>query len=399
MRALQLVVVCLALSVETAVAQTREEALREEREEKAKEVTPNRPTGLQRALSTIEQNALLLTTRDGFHPKIGSLTTGSGFAYGLGYRSRNIFARYGSLEAFGAASIRRYWAVETRARFPELAAGRLELDGFGSLREYPEERFYGFGPDSKKEDESNFSLRTATVGGRAAVKPLPLTSVGGGVDYLETRVGPGQNDDIPTVLERFGGVSAPNLEARTDFVRTSLFAAFDYREPLNARKGGYYRIERSHYSDRTTGSFSFNRTDIELRQFFGFFAGRRVIAMRGLYSTTDGADGGSVPFFYMPWLGGKDTLRGYRDYRFRGPHSLLLQAEYRWEIWSGLDGAFFYDTGKVAMERRDINLKHLESAYGFGFRFNTDNAVIMRFDAAFGSRDGKRLHMTVGGFF
>ena len=39
----------------------------------------------------------------------------------------------------------------------------------------------------------------------------------------------------------------------------------------------------------------------------------------------------------MPTLGGNDTLRGFREYRFRGPHAILGQAEYRWEIWSGLD--------------------------------------------------------------
>jgi hemolysin activation/secretion protein len=101
----------------------------------------------------------------------------------------------------------------------------------------------------------------------------------------------------------------------------------------------------------------------------------------------------------MPSLGGKDTLRGFRNYRFRGPHSLLLQAEYRWEIWSALEGALFYDAGKVVFARRDLTLKGLEHAYGFGFRFNTDSAVIVRFDAAFGSRDGKRLHMALGGVF
>ena len=58
-----------------------------------------------------------------------------------------------------------------------------------------------------------------------------------------------------------------------------------------------------------------------------------------------------MPFYLMPTLGGNDTLRGFREYRFRGPHAILAQAEYRWEIWSGLDGALFYDAGKVADRR------------------------------------------------
>jgi hemolysin activation/secretion protein len=101
----------------------------------------------------------------------------------------------------------------------------------------------------------------------------------------------------------------------------------------------------------------------------------------------------------MPTLGGNDTLRGFRMYRFRGPHALLLQAEYRWEIWSGLDGAFFYDAGKTPLERSELNFKGLERDYGFGFRFNTDNGIVFRADAGFGSRDGPHLYLVWGGVF
>jgi hemolysin activation/secretion protein len=106
-----------------------------------------------------------------------------------------------------------------------------------------------------------------------------------------------------------------------------------------------------------------------------------------------------MPFYLMPTLGGNDSLRGFRDYRFRGPHALLFQAEYRFEIWSGLDAALFYDAGKVGMRRADLNLKDLESDYGVGFRFNTDNGIVLRVDAAFGSRDGQHLWIVFGGKF
>jgi hemolysin activation/secretion protein len=106
-----------------------------------------------------------------------------------------------------------------------------------------------------------------------------------------------------------------------------------------------------------------------------------------------------VPFYMMPTLGGNDSLRGYRDYRFRGPHALLMQGEYRFEVWSGLDAALFYDAGKVAMRRSELDFNNLESDYGFGFRFNTDRGVVLRVDAAFGSRDGKHLWVVFGGRF
>ena len=40
-----------------------------------------------------------------------------------------------------------------------------------------------------------------------------------------------------------------------------------------------------------------------------------------------------------------------------------------------------------------------ERDYGIGFRFNTDNGIVMRVDAAFGSADGKHLHIVFGGIF
>jgi hypothetical protein len=377
--------------------QTRADALRQEREAKAAAAEPNRPDALQRGLAFIEERGLFLVARDGFHPKIGSLATGSGFAFGAGYRTRRPFARYGTLEAFGATSVRRYWALETRAIFPDLARGRIAAEAVASLREYPRENFFGIGPDARRADESSFLLRTARAGARAGFKPVPLTTIGGSIDYLTPRVGRGRRA-VP-IQERFSADDVPGLAGRADFVRTSVFAEFDYREPRNPRHGGFYRLERSHYDDRTTGAFTFNRTDVDLRQYLGFLAGRRVVALRGVMSTTDAADGSEVPFYLMPWLGGKDTLRGFRNYRYRGPHSLLLQAEYRWEIWSGLEGALFYDTGKVARARRDLSLEGMAHAYGFGFRFNTNDAVVMRVDAAFGSRDGKRLHVALGGAF
>jgi len=402
MRAFSAYAIGFVLAAHTAAAQTpqtREEALRQEREAKAAALEPNELNPLQRGMALVEERGLFMIARDGFHPKIGRLTTGSGMALGVGWRNRDIFKRYGTFEAFTAASFRKYWAMEVRATFPDLARGRIVADAVATLREYPEESFYGIGPDSRQRDETNFMLRTARAGGRAGVKLGRLTTIGGGLERLSPRVGRGRDEQSPPMETSPNVAAVPGFMGRADYVRSSAFLEFDYREPKNARQGGFYRIERSRYGDRSSSRLTFNRTDIDLRQYLGFFAGRRVIALRGVLSTTDAPQGNDVPFYLMPFLGGKDTLRGFRNYRFRGPHALLLQGEYRWEVWSGLEGALFYDTGKVTLERRDLSLKGLQHAYGFGFRFNTDNAVVLRFDAAFGSRDGKRLHMTLGGVF
>lgn len=404
MRASSIVAVCLlALAPLPATAQTpatRAEALKQAREEKQKQLKPNRVDGLQKLLDKIEDPPAIFNNRDGFYPKIGSLTTGSGFALGPGYRNRAIFNRHGALDIFGAGSFKKYWATEARLTFPELAGRHLLLEALGSVREYPKESFFGIGPDSDRDDFSSFRLRQTRVAGRAGVRVTPWFMVGAGAGLLTPRTSNGDRPGVPAIGEVFSTSEVPGLGLRTDFETTSGFLEVDYRQPLNARKGGWYRVDVSRYKDRNGDAYSFRQTDIDLRQFFGFFAERRVIALRGWFSTSDAIDGSQgQPFFLMPTLGGNDTLRGFRNYRFRGPHALLLQGEYRFEIWSGLDGALFYDTGQVANDRSDFKLRKFERDYGIGFRFNTDNGIIMRVDAAFGSSDGKHLHIVFGGIF
>jgi hypothetical protein len=401
----RLVLLTLALSCVTpsvAFAQepaTRAEIDRKAREEKAAQTTPYESNRLERALNLVERRSLFLTNREGFYPKLGSLTVGSGFAYGAGFRHRRLFEHKGALDLWGAASIRRYTAAEARLTFPRLANNRLHLETWASRRDYPEEDFYGLGPDSNRANRSDYAIRTNRFGGRVGVRPLGVALVGGGVEYLQPRLGSGKDPRFPNVTDVFAPAQLPGIESRADFLRSDAFVEVDYRVPLNARRGGWYRVDLSRYDDRTTGHFTFTRVDADLRQFIGFLAERRVIALRAFISTSDTGATQAVPFYLMPTLGGNDTLRGFREYRFRGPHAILLQGEYRWEIWSGLDAALFYDAGKVATRRGDLDFSDLERDYGFGFRFNTNNGIVFRVDAAFGSRDGKHLHIVFGGIF
>ena len=86
---------------------TREEADRQRREQQAKEVKPYEPNRVERAIDFAEDKAVFILDREGFHPKFGTLTTGSGFAYGLGWRDRDLFSNTGALEIFAAGSVKR----------------------------------------------------------------------------------------------------------------------------------------------------------------------------------------------------------------------------------------------------------------------------------------------------
>ena len=380
-------------------AATRAEADRQRREEKNRNAQPYTPGGFERAMHFVEEKAIFIVGREGWYPKLGSLTTGSGFAYGVGFRDRNLLSERATLDLWAATSIRRYWATEARLTFPKLANNRVLVETWAAHRDYPQEDFFGIGPDSARADQTSFAIRSDVVGARAAVRPLPVVGAGGGLEYLKPTLDRGKDSRVPSIEALFDRASAPGLGEAVDYLRSTAFVEIDYRQPKNAREGGWYRLDFSRFDDRTSGRYSVNRVDADLRQFVGFLAGRRVLAARLFTSTSTTGPGQTMPFYLMPTLGGNDTLRGFREYRFRGPHAILAQAEYRYEIWSGLDGALFYDAGKVANRRSDLNFKDLETDYGFGFRFNTDNAIIFRVDAGFGSRDGKHLYIVFGGIF
>jgi hypothetical protein len=378
---------------------TRAEADRARREEKNAAAESYQAGGFERTMKFFEDKGVFLLDREGFYPKVGSLAVGSGFAYGAGFRDRDLFNDKGRLDLWAATSIRGYWATEARLTFPELANNHLHVETWVAHRDYPEEDFFGLGPGSNRDDQTSYAINSDRVGARLGVRPFPIVLGGMGVEYLNPRLGPGEDTRVPSIEEVFDPTTAPGLGESIDYLRASAFLEIDYREPKNARQGGWYRVEFSHLDDRTTDTYTFNRVDTDLRQFIGFLAGRRVLAARLFVSTSDTDAGHVMPFYLMPTLGGNDTLRGFREYRFRGPHAILAQAEYRFEVWSGLDVALFYDAGKVAMSRSDLDFEDLQSDYGFGFRFNTNEAIVFRVDAAFGSRDGKHLYIVWGGVF
>ena len=165
------------------------------------------------------------------------------------------------------------------------------------------------------------------------------------------------------------------------------FATLD--RALDRRGGGRYRATFARYTDRDLNQFSFNRWDVDLRQYIPFVHDTHTIALRAWASSSDPVDGGEVPFYLQPTLGGSRSLRGYRTFRFRDLSALLMQAEYRFRVNEFVTGAVFYDTGAVAPGLDRVG--RLEADYGFGLRVGSRTTVALRADIAFGGREGTRF--------
>ena len=342
----------LALAVLLAVAlpcaaqepATRLEALERERAEKAQTLAPPRQSALERALIQFENGRFLeriLYPQTGFYPKIGTITAGSGLSGGAGYRVA--LAETARLNMLGWGSLRGFWMVDVRLTEPELAHGLIFVDVHAQRYAYADQVFFGVGPDSSRDDFVTYGLNNLSLGGTGGVRPVRWLSIGGGIDWFKPRIDPGSGGvTIPDVFP--DGIPGFNLQP--DYLRSDAFIEVNTRAPrFNPRRGGRYSLSYQQYNDRTRDRFSFDRLEADVQHYFPMLNERRVIALHAFTSLSEAEPGQEVPFYLQRTLGGPDDLRGFRQYRFRDTNVLLLQAEYRFEVFTAVDGAVFFDAG------------------------------------------------------
>ena len=329
----------------------------------------------------------------GIHARVGGIGEGAGFGGGPGYQFIGVPF---DLRASAAASLKGYFIAEGSLRFPGTQSEDLYtwangpyVEVYARRRDFPQEDFYGIGPDSSEDARSNFALRDTFVRVTPGVRRGYLTA-GVNLGYLDPSIGSGTDTRMPSTDEIFGPEEVPGLDAQPAFGVIEPFVEFATLDrAIDDRAGGRYRLSFTRYADRDLDQFSFNRWDVDLRQFITFVHDTRTLALRAWVSSSDPSEGDTVPFYLQPTLGGSYSLRGFRTFRFRDRSALLLQAEYRWRINEFVTGALFYDTGAVGPELGEIG--KLERDYGFGFRAGSRATVAFRLDVAFGGREGTRI--------
>jgi hypothetical protein len=374
----------------TALPQTtRTEALEQQRADRAKQLETYKPGRLEKLFLNADEGKLQrwIAPHNGFFAGYGYTykPSGAGFALGGGFR-HDLFDRRARVVFEAGESFRNYHMVRGDFSLPRLARGRLELGVEGVYRHQPQDDYYGPGPDSRSEDRVSFLYKDQEFQGRAIATLRPWLSAGTRVAHLAPKIRSGTDDRFPSIEEVFDDAAAPGLSEQPAFLYGEGFAEVDYRDETgHTRAGGHYSLTFRKYSDRDFDKYGFRSVDLVLQQYIPIFDKKRVFALQLAVAGTDANDGHQVPFYMQPTLGGGQTLRTSRDYRFRDTHAMWMNAEYRWEAFSALDMALFTDWGKVAPKFSDLDFSNLEHAYGIGFRVIAARTVIFRLDLATGS--------------
>lgn len=336
------------------------------------------------------------------------------------------------LQATSVISSREFWYAELKFSTQRAIVGKwnksgesLGLNIYARNRSLPAMIFYGIGPNSSVNIPTEFSQRDTSLG-IEFTSPFPDTSwlsVGGKVEGLWPAVGGTTARGITSIRQNFTEQTAPGLAMQPPFVHEQVF--------LNPRKRFLNRFELDYkiaydlYQDVSTGRYSFHRFEVSAdhliypqRKRHGGVIEQNYFSVLWRFSVSNAA-GGAVPFYLQETIGGSDidnnqtSLMAFKDYRFRGPDLISVQAQYNRKMCAvcnpcktglirtvcGHLGLFAgYGAGEVALTRNDFDFSTMRQSYGSGISIYLGKDVIFRVAVGFGGGEGAHPYFNIANF-
>jgi outer membrane protein assembly factor BamA len=257
-------------------------------------------------------------------------------------------------------------------------------------------RFFGIGPESKQENETNMTLEVTGVYAIFGVNVTPTVRLSLGETLQRFEVDRGGVPGLPFTGDRFPdlpGVQGATIHAQ----RVALI--HDSRDSLTTPTEGVYVSAFAEASTELLGSDAdYIKAGLEARYLRPFLDRGVVFVARGLFEGISGES--NTPFQVLPMLGGVDTLRGFGENRFFGDARLLFNAEVRARVFRArifgvnaeLQVSPFVDVGKVFNSAEQFLDTPFEVTPGIGFRGLAPPSVVGHFELAF-SREGPAIYV------
>jgi outer membrane protein insertion porin family len=191
--------------------------------------------------------------------------------------------------------------------------------------------------------------------------------------------------------------------------KTSVFSIYfnwDKRDQFSYPTGGWWTGFRFTQANKQLGGqVDFTRFIIDARYYQYLFAG--TIAAGRIKFGTISAD---APFYEKFYLGGPNSLRGFRDRSLspNGGGERLYQVglELRFPIIKKnypshfLTGVLFWDGGMNLQHNDSFKINKMDHSIGYGFRFRIPFIGLVRMDMAYPLTAGEyRIHFSLGHTF
>jgi outer membrane protein assembly factor BamA len=342
---------------------------------------------------------------------LGGFEQGAGFPFGVEFTTADTIPGI-ELRARALTSTRFYRKAELGAYIPKIGSEKTRAELWFAYQRRTRDHFFGLGSRTPQSNETNADIEMRSYNAYLAHDITKNLEIGGYVRVSNTATYTGQNEDEPPIGTLFTGSPGVGAFPPANYV-PGLFtnvktAGFGGYLELNARndsagltRGGYGyvrvgKVEGLEINPFTPSNYSWTEAELDGRAYIPLGSNKTSLALRAYADLRDPSNGDQIPFYEQPWLGGRNHLRGYQNFRFRANNLLLLIGELRQTVWAqkedrGVDVFVFVDNGKIWGDSRSVtnpaitrNDKFGDQPWrvgpggGFQFRYNKSTAV--RFD-------------------
>lgn len=294
------------------------------------------------------------------------------------------------------ASLSQYWNRAAIAEYDsrDLAGTGVSLDARAEHSRDGSRRFYGLGPASAQSGISNYTFDTIdsrfvvgmpfSPGSSWSIKARNVVQA----DEVE-----GSFPPIPDTVKLYPDLTQ-NLQYRRVNVSNRLILVYDDRDSVNATSRGTYG-EAFIAGSRTDilSAYNYTRYGATLKTFLpaggdGDSEPRFISAFDARFENING----SMPFWLMPELGGKYSLRSYGEGRFFDHSMIAVGAEERCRVYAtkinGIPASVWIDPfvglGTVAREPDLFQNKYMHPAVGVGIRVVSRPQIVESLDLGYG---------------
>jgi len=289
---------------------------------------------------------------------------------------------------FASQSTQNQAEYEVTYSNPALAHRRYFFDGRLGYENNRTARFFGLGAGSRKQDETNYTLRDVGASVTFGWWVMPALRLSLTERLRSVHIDRGIETSLPFLRDKFKGLPGD----KGSFVWAHRFAlTYDSRNAYETPTRGYFGQIFAEVAEHALGSqAAFVRYGLEGRLLWPLFDDRLVTVMRGLVEQVEGT---AVPFFELSALGGEDTLRGFGSRRFRDTGRVLLNVEERIRLFAltvrGLHTAFelalFTETGRVFHTFATLDTRRVQTVVGAGIRLVVTSQIVAKIDVGLGS--------------
>jgi hypothetical protein len=362
-------------------------------EKNAKETKKYEPNAGEIWINRLERWGFM-TEPNGIYPWFGNVYSGGGAAGGAGFHK--LFGDTASFDVHGGYSIAGYKLVETNFHLPELADQRIKIDVNGSYIDATQVKFFGIGNDSLEGDKTNFGYQPTSGRVTGTIQPVQWLAFGGGFEYLDISTSEGSGSS-PSTEEKYDSSTAPGLGLDLTYNVYRGFTTIDTRPARGwYSEGVLVEFNYAKYEESDDNPFSFEKMDVVASAWIPLLRSNWIIHPVAYLLTTNTDGNNEVPYYMLPSIGGGYRVRGFVDYRYQDRNAMAFTLEYIWTPSHFVDMALFYDIGRVASKKSDLDFKNLKDSYGIGFRIHARQSAVFRFDAAFSDENKPRIVLSFG---